>query len=111
MSNRVYRCIGICLGNPGDLIGPRALCRVAEDIENHATCTNTSFVAKKHRVLTSDVVKVEVTDEKISVFTQSGSEYWMPNDEGCLPIDIVDKRFITDFLARREYLPRMVDLT
>jgi len=98
--SREYKCIRIVYGCWSE-DGTQALCKMAEEVNNHATAITGAFVPQGHRLLTSPVIKVQVTAEEIAVFTMSGSKYWMSNSEKETPCVLTEKDRIKEWLFSR----------
>lgn len=96
-----YLCTRIVLGRWDERYGSQALCKVAEEISDHKTSVTGRVVPKGHRLLTSPVAKVEITSDQIAVFTESGSKYWMRNDEGAEPKTLSEPNDIKMWLLGR----------
>ncbi len=98
--SREYKCVRITYGS-FNVSGTQALCKMSEEVHDHATAATGPVVPQGHRLLTSPVVKVQVTPEEIAIFTMSGSKYWMKNESHESPCSFIDVVSIKKWLVGR----------
>ena len=103
--SREYKCDMIGIGKAYEDGETAALCRMADTVTHHATAISGPHIPAGHRVQTSPVIEIVVSPDRISVRTQSGSLYWMPNEENMSEFQTTGQQQIREWLSERPSVP------